>query len=244
MANNFSNSPPNLDDGELWLPSDIFVHEPPSKFNPHLHHHHLPFTCMDDLAPRFAALSLPKHHQKLPKVTNFQRLKEPVRYGSVHGAGLGQNSYGFRNGPFLAGTKPVYEFQFLKPTQAQVHLKVLMLLSSYEPSFHFSVEARVRSLQRQQQNRLFQNRGLPFEANGFNNYKLGLGGGLVRESGGTGVFHPRIVNTPFDSTKKQSMRNRQPQEMMKSMKRVGVVKQEDCYYNLPPEMGFHRDWTW
>ena len=62
-----------------------------------------------------------------------------------------------------------------------------------------------------QQNRLVQNRVFPFQANGFNNTtnKFGLGGGLVRESGGTGVFHPRIVNTNpnvtiFYSKKKKS----------------------------------------
>ncbi|XVF07552.1 hypothetical protein REPUB_Repub06bG0148900 [Reevesia pubescens] len=243
MENEFSNFPPNLDDGELWLPSDIFLNEVPSKFKPHLHHHHHHhrLSCMDDLAPRFAALSLPKHLQKLPKATNFVRLKEPVCYGSMNGTGfeVGQSLYGFRTGPFYGGTKPVYEFQFLKPTQAQVE--------SY-------VESRARVLQRQQ-NRHVQNRVLPFKANGFNHNKFGLGGGLVRESGGTGVFHPRIVNpnpnsTTFDSKKKQSLRNRQSQEiqvstrLMNSMKRVSVGKQEGCYYHLPPEMGLPRDWTY
>lgn len=241
MANGFSNFPPNVDDGEHWLPSDIFVNEVPSKFTPPHLHHRPPFSCMDDLAPRFAALSLHNHHQKLPKATNFERLKEPVRYRSMNGTGfdMGPSLYGFRTGPFIGGTKPVYDFQLLKPTQAQVQ--------SY-------VEARARVLQRQQ-NRLVPNRVLPFQANGFNNTtpKLGLGGGLVRDSGGTGVFHPRIVNSnpnaTIDSKKKQSLKNRQPQEVqvsqqMNSMKSVGVGKQEDCCYHLPPEMGLPRDWTY
>ncbi|XWS59398.1 hypothetical protein CRYUN_Cryun08bG0118200 [Craigia yunnanensis] len=241
MANEFSNFPPNLDDGELWLPSDVFFNEVTSKFKPHLHHH-LPFSCTDDLASRFAALSLPKHQQKLPKATNFKMLKEPFRYGPMNGTGfeVGQSLYGFRTDPFLGWSKPVYEFQFLKPTQAQVE--------SY-------VEARARVLQRQQ-NRLVQNRVLPFQANGFNKNtnKFGLGGGLVRESGGTGVFYPRIVNTnpnatTLDSKKKQSLRNRQSYEIQvsrqkNSMKKVGVGKQEDCYYHLPPEMELPRDWTY
>ncbi|XP_017976337.1 PREDICTED: uncharacterized protein LOC18598392 [Theobroma cacao] len=238
MANELSNSPPNLDDGELWLPSDIFLNEAPSKFKPLLPHH-LPFSCMDDLAPRFASLSLPKHQQKLPKATNFERLKEPVCCGSMNGSGFkgGQSLYGFRTGPFLGGTKPVHEFQFLKPTPAQVE--------SY-------VEARARVLQRQQ-NRLIQNRVFPFQASGFNANKYGLGGGLVRECGGTGVFHPRTVNTDLNASttfhykKKQSVRNRQLQEsQVSSMKRVGVTvaKQEDCYYHLPAEMGLPRDWTY
>ncbi|XWS43346.1 hypothetical protein CRYUN_Cryun16bG0095100 [Craigia yunnanensis] len=241
MANELSNFPPNLDDGELWLPSDIFLNEVPSKFKPHLHHH-LPFSCMDDLASRFAALSLPKHQQKLPKAANFQTLKEPVRYGSTNGTGfeVSQSLYGFTTSPFLGGIKPVYEFQFLKPIQTQVE--------SY-------VESRARVLQRQQ-NRLVENRVLPFQENGFNNApnKFGLGSGLARESGGTGVFHPRIVNTNpnatiFYSKKKQTLRNRQSQgiqasRQMNSMKRVGVGKQEDCYYHLPPEMGLPSDWTY
>ncbi|KAE8726642.1 Detected protein of unknown function [Hibiscus syriacus] len=236
MANEFLNFPPNLDDGELWLPSDIFLNDVPSKIKPHLHHHNsrrLPFSCMEDLASRFAALKLPKHHQKLSKAVNFERVQEPVCYGTVNRSGLeaGQSFYGFRSGPFLGGTKPVYECQFVKPTQAQVE--------SY-------VEARARVLQRLQ-NRLFQNRDLPFQANGFNNYKHRLGGGLVRTSGGTGVFHPRVLNSTFDSEKKQGLRNRQSQEIqvsreMKAMKGVSIVKQEDCHYHLPPEMGFPRDW--
>ena len=48
--------PPNLDDGELWLPSDIFPEEVPSKFGTH----HLPseFAYMNDIARHFAALTL------------------------------------------------------------------------------------------------------------------------------------------------------------------------------------------
>ncbi|KAE8657779.1 Detected protein of unknown function [Hibiscus syriacus] len=192
MANEFLNFPPNLDDGELWLPSDIFLNEVPSKIKPRLHHHnspYLPSSCVEDLASRLAALKLPKHHQKLPKAINFERLQEPVCYGTVNRSGLeaGRSFFGLRNGPFLGETKPDYECQFVKPTQAQVE--------SY-------VEARARVLQRQQ-NRLFQNRDLPFQAKGFNNNKFGLGGGLVRASGGTGVFHPRVLNTTFDSEKKQ-----------------------------------------
>lgn len=234
MVDEVSNFPANLNDGELWLPADIFPNEVPSKFKPH-HHLHLPFSCMDNLALRFAALSLPKHQQKLPKATNFERLKEPVRCGSMSGTGFEvgrQSLYGFRAGPFLGRDKPDYEFQFFEPTQAQV--------DSY-------VEARARVLQRQ------QNRVLPFQVIGFNNTKFGLSGGLVRKSGGTGVFHPRINTNPnsaaFDTKKRQSLRNSQSQEVqvsrqMNAVKRVGVGKQEDCYYHLPPEMGLPSDWTY
>ncbi|OMO68577.1 hypothetical protein COLO4_29583 [Corchorus olitorius] len=156
---------------------------------------------------------------------------------------MGQSLYGIRNGPLLAGAEPGYELPFLKPTQAQVESYV-------------EARARARVLQRQQ-NRLVPNRVLPFQASGFNTNKLGFGGGSVRESGGTGVFHPlvRANNsnsnaTVFDSRKKQTGRHRQSQEiqfarqMNAAMKRVVVGKQEDCYYHLPPEMGLPRDWTY
>lgn len=52
----------------------------------------------------------------------------------------------------------------------------------------FHLETRARVLQRQQ-NRLLQNQIYPFQAN-----VIGLGYGYMKESGGTGVFHPRIVN--------------------------------------------------
>lgn len=59
--------PPNLDDGELWLPSDIFPEEVPSKFGTH----HLPseFAYMSDIARQFAAFTLlqpPQTHPKHP----------------------------------------------------------------------------------------------------------------------------------------------------------------------------------
>lgn len=52
----------------------------------------------------------------------------------------------------------------------------------------FHLETRARVLQRQQ-NRLLQNQIYPFQEN-----VIGLGCGYMKESGGTGVFHPRIVN--------------------------------------------------
>lgn len=48
--------PPNLEDGELWLPSDIFLNEVPSKYNPYR------ISCMEDFAGHFAALSLLQNH--------------------------------------------------------------------------------------------------------------------------------------------------------------------------------------
>lgn len=52
------------------------------------------------------------------------------------------------------------------------------------------METRPRVMQRHRNP--LQNRLDPFQGSGFG--VRGSGGGIVRESGGTGVFHPRIVN--------------------------------------------------
>jgi hypothetical protein len=58
---------------------------------------------------------------------------------------------------------------------------------------------------RSQQNRV-QNRHLPFQGtSGFGS------GGFVKESGGTGVFHPRILNTTTNSTTTSDTRRKQGQ---------------------------------
>ncbi|KAJ6743189.1 hypothetical protein OIU85_017182 [Salix viminalis] len=75
-------------------------------------------------------------------------------------------------------------------------------------------------------------------------------GGLMKESGGTGVFHPRIVNpTTRTSTKvlkkKQAAvgpRNRQESPLTRQPN--DRSKQEDYNYQLPPEMALPQDWSY
>ncbi|KAL4342440.1 hypothetical protein GQ457_08G017600 [Hibiscus cannabinus] len=227
MANEHSNFATNLGDGEICLPSQVFFNDAPSKCKPHLYHHHPPVSCMDDLAQRLSAFTLPNMPNP-PKANNFEKL---IRYGSMNATGndVSRSLHGCRPGPFLGGTKPAYEVQFLKPAKARVE--------SY-------VEARARALQRQQR-RLVQNRTLPFQPNGFSNCnKFGLSGGFVRESGGTGVFHPRIVetcpnHTTFGSRKKQTLQL-QENEMSSGKQQ----QHKDCYYHLPPEMELPGEWTY
>ncbi|GLT94788.1 hypothetical protein SLE2022_125110 [Rubroshorea leprosula] len=231
--------PPNLDDGETWFPSNFFFNEVPSEFRPRHHHHHhrLPHSCMDDLADQFASLFLPKQQQNLP--SNLERSKPPVghapvskiplctRGGNSGGFEVGQRLQGFADGSFSGGSNPVYEFQSMKPIRIPVD---------------GDLGTRAIILQRQQ-NRLLRNRVLPFHGSGF-----GLGGGPVRESGGTGVFHPRIVtNAPSDPKRRQGMRNRHAQEIqitqhLNSLGTLGVSNQEDCHYHLPSEMGLPRSY--
>ncbi|PON97420.1 hypothetical protein TorRG33x02_068870 [Trema orientale] len=245
--------PPNPDDGELWLPSDIFLNEVPSKRG--LHH----FSCMDDLAQRLATLTFLKQGSlsKPPLKT------PPNRFGAVpvqpnrFPQKCSKPGNGFENGQSLYGYKLVhnrgnsaelfYEYPLQKPVQAQVNV---------------FLETRARVLQKQQ-NRL-RNQLLPCRE------KSGLGvGGFVRLSGGTGVFHPRVSNTttattssPASSTafssalvkKKQVFRRRQENQVLsqRNSTRVVGVHKEDSRHQLPPppppppppEMGLPQDWTY
>ncbi|CAL5356998.1 unnamed protein product [Camellia sinensis] len=225
--------PPNLDDGELWLPSDIFpLEEIPSKFT-------RPYY-PSDLAHRFAALAFLDRHR------NQTQRFGPVRYDSMGslptgylaidgGFGVG-NGLGFHGLNLWVGSRPVYyPHQIINPVQPQVE------------SF---METRARVLLREQ-NRLLQNRLLE------NQQRTGLGmrgggGGFVREYGGTGVFLPRAAvsattTTAADSRRRQSVRNKKETKVIphgNPMKMDVVGKQEECHYHLPPDMGLPQDWTY
>ncbi|KAJ0027676.1 hypothetical protein Pint_36154 [Pistacia integerrima] len=226
--------PPNLDDGERYLPSDIFINERPR--------HRL----VDDVAHHFNALSFLQqtHHPPPPPEFQFQfeRSKPPVRgttlphghFGAVNG-GL---QFGQRLRPYDTGSfsKPALDLHILKSTPPQVEC--------------YKEPRTTRVLQKQQNRLLQQNQNRVVLRGGF-----GFNGGLVRESGGTGVFHPRIIKTTNTTTatatstdaKKKVVRNRQDIQAMQqrnSMKRVGVSKREDCHYHLPADMGLPRDWTY
>ncbi|XP_012074333.1 uncharacterized protein LOC105635822 isoform X2 [Jatropha curcas] len=238
--------PPNLDDGELYLPSDIFLTEVPSKYNPYR------LSCMEDLATHFASLSLLKNQPSStpsrppPKPPLNYQVKMAVRDlsanhlpaghvgfnggGGVAGVEIGQRLYGYGNGSFLARSEPFYEFQVQPQVDSYLDTRPMLLQRPRTP---------------------IQNRVYPFRGSGF---EFGGGGGRRgRESGGTGVFHPRIVHnstndSPFnaDYKRKQGVRNKQEiqvnSQQRNSMRRVS--KEEDCYYHLPPEMGLPQDWTY
>ncbi|GMY25372.1 hypothetical protein FCV25MIE_20614 [Fagus crenata] len=225
--------PPNLDDGEVWLPSDIFVNEVPNRFT--THHHHL--SCMDDLAlaQRFAAFTFLQTHRNVSKPhlnnpspnSNSERFGPAVRYGR---APQEQDYYylslnGSRTGSAFHGHN-----QLMEPPQ---------------PQGVGNLRARVL---RSQQNRV-QNRHLPFQGtSGFGS------GGFVKESGGTGVFHPRILNTTANSTttsdsrRKQALRNSQEIQVTQQGSyhkgNIGVGKQRESHHYLPPEMVLPQDWTY
>ncbi|PSS21457.1 Vegetative cell wall protein like [Actinidia chinensis var. chinensis] len=229
--------PSNLDDGELWLPSEIFHNE---------------LSSMEDLAQRVAALAFleRRRSQTLPKPPpNLVRFIPPVRYGSASSlpdgcfgfnGGFGLGLYGFGVEGLWTGYRPVYSVQ---------------VVNSVQPQVECVVEARARVLSREQnrvlQNRVWERPVLPLQGRG-------LGGGLEREYGGTGVFLPRIGTTKtttrartttstLNVRSQQSVRNRQEIQVIphrSPIKMVDVRKQEECHYHLPPEMGLPQDWTY
>ncbi|KAK2655404.1 hypothetical protein Ddye_008456 [Dipteronia dyeriana] len=211
--------PPNLDDGDLYLPSDIFLNQKiPTRFNPN----HRNLSYMDDLAHHFTALSLlrqtlPNPPLKIPY--NSQRLMRPPLRTHVVNPLRPPNYYARHGSLQLEVAHSPFSAPIPTPTSSE------------------------RVVQWQQLNRLVQqNRVLSNQGNGF-----GFRGGLRRESGGTGVFHPHPRINTTDAKKKQSLRDReelQKNEQRNSIKRVGVSKRNDCYYHLPPDMGLPRDWTY
>ncbi|XP_010246895.1 PREDICTED: uncharacterized protein LOC104590069 [Nelumbo nucifera] len=226
--------PPNLDDGELWIPSDIFPDEVSTKFSPEFPSE---ITYMEDLAHQLATFALLERNQTVanppPNLPpNLEYFRRQGRYGAVAPPRTGF-SFGFGRGPtaghhlfssgnegFPAGSRPVYQYRPMKPVHAQV-----------ESSVH---QPGDRSLQKQQQNQ-GQNRFLPFQVNG-----SGMGG-LVREYGGTGVFLPRIATTA-DVKKKQSGKTGEENQQKSCNKKVALEKQEA--FQLSSEMGLPQDWTY
>ncbi|CAK9152956.1 unnamed protein product [Ilex paraguariensis] len=246
--------PPNLDDGEMWLPSDIFpIDEVPSKLKPRNYSSEL--LCMEEIAQRFAVFASLERNRtqsfnKPHTYLELERFREPVRYGSVGsfpggycvgvngGTRVGYGGHGWGNGGVLTGSRPVYQYELLNPVQFQ---------------FESFMEARVRGLQRQQvrfmQNRIMGRRFLPLQGNG-----IGVGnngGGVLREYGGTGVFLPRMATTTTtndnsDARKRNSVRNRQDAQFypQRNVISVNVRKQEEGHCHLPPDMGLPQYWTY
>ncbi|KAF9680811.1 hypothetical protein SADUNF_Sadunf06G0160200 [Salix dunnii] len=184
----------HLDDDEAKhrLPSYMFLSEViPSKFPSNSHY----FSSKMDFHLPTSLQNKPDgniYRPPAPKATPCSQCISPVvpdvsvnhllpRYhdlGFNRGAEVGQRLYGNGTGQLCSRFDPVYSFQV----------------------DDFYLETRTRVLQKQQ-NRLLENRIYPFQGN-----VLGLGGGggcLMKESGGTGVFHPRIVNPATRTSTKQ-----------------------------------------
>ncbi|XAR69821.1 hypothetical protein NMG60_11001546 [Bertholletia excelsa] len=257
--------PPNLDDGELWLPSDIFPQEVPSKFS----RPHFPsdLAYMENLARRHAALaSLETNQNRTASILarrraalasletdqnrtastpppNLLRIALPLAHratsyvpplrrsynaGSDATRGRGQG-YGMER--LRAGFGPAYYCPIRNPVQPQAE-------SFREPRPGFM--------------QIQQNRVLAPRAN-----RVGVGGaGFVRDSGGTGVFHPRIATSSAatnsfttsasNAGKRPGLENKQEDQaiaLRNSIRRADVEK-HDLYHQVPPDMGLPQDWTY
>ncbi|XP_010262986.1 PREDICTED: uncharacterized protein LOC104601385 isoform X2 [Nelumbo nucifera] len=215
---------PNLDDGELWLPSDIFPDEVSAKFSPEFP---CELTYMEDLARQLAAYALLERNQNAFRRPRQHSSVAPPRTGFGLGFGGnptfgvgGRHLYASGNYCFSPGSLPVYQVRPMKPVQPQVEGCVQ--------------QPRARVLQSQRQNQV-QNSFFPFQVNG------SVTGGFVREYGGTGVFLPRIA-TSADVKKKQNVKNGEEYQQRPSIRKVGLGKQEG--FKPPSEMGLPQDWTY
>ncbi|KAJ8899264.1 hypothetical protein K2173_017297 [Erythroxylum novogranatense] len=225
--------PPNLGDGKFWLPSGIFVNEiGPSKYGSlsrvdnHQHARHL------------AALSLLQNHalsncrkptqclaQRVQPVAgdfSVNRVVPPGCFRFHGGVQLGQRLLGYETISLFAGSDPFCEFRM-----------------QVKPQVGSCMETRARAVCVQRQHK-------GHRTHSFNG--SGLGPGVVKESGGTGVFHPRTVRpTTFPGArKKQGTTQEIPVTRQRNHMTTEAASklQEDCYYHLPPGMGLPQDWTY
>ncbi|XP_042475568.1 uncharacterized protein LOC122057513 isoform X2 [Macadamia integrifolia] len=226
--------PPNLDDGELWLPSDIFPDEVSPMISPKFPSE---LTYMEDLAQQLAAYALLERNQNTAKpfpnlVPNLES-KQQSRYGTnvapryglgigfggVHDVGHRQNHYApvTVNGGFRVGLTQVYRYRTMSPSQAQVE--------------NFLRARVLQGLQNQNQNRL-----LPFQVNGMGT------GGFGRESGGTGVFLPRLATT-LDVKKKHHCVKKGEEAKQRHPIRKAVVEKHERLQSSP-EVRLPQDWTY
>ncbi|XP_043689322.1 uncharacterized protein LOC122640230 isoform X2 [Telopea speciosissima] len=226
--------PPNLDDGELWLPSDIFPDEVSSKIRPKFSPE---LTYMEDIAQQISAYALLERNQIVAKpplnlVPNLE-IKRQSRYGTVTAPqtrfgfgfrgvhGVGHNDYvSVNEDRFRVGLGQIYQYRSMSPVQSQVE--------NY-------LQARARVSQRLQNHNQGQNHFLPFQVTGSSI------GGFVRESGGTGVFLPRVATT-VDVKKKHGVKKGEETKQRQPNKNNDVEKQERL--QLSPEVRLPQDWTY
>ncbi|CAN6439066.1 unnamed protein product [Victoria cruziana] len=182
--------PPNVEDGELWLPSDVFPDEfyrPNLRATAKLEEEASPceFTSsMEELAHQLAFAILDDAHQQhlhvpdpLPHIPPFYQVK-PQR--GVQGyTRLGYSGFQVWD----LGNGSVHE-TVKKPVLSSAQLLV-------KPAHNQNaLVGRSRS----------QSRGLPFRV-------VGSGAsGFIRESGGTGVFLPRVAHSDTGIKRKPCMR--------------------------------------
>ncbi|GAB4856289.1 hypothetical protein Ancab_014217 [Ancistrocladus abbreviatus] len=249
--------PPNLDDGELWIPSDILPEELGPSYSSTSscnHHHHQQQQQVEDLARHFSTMALLDHRPQ--KASKILLPSPPQRSGPAaiqHLGAASQVTPGYcvtlrpevdlgLNGRLGTGLgnlaqDPLLEYRLVKPVQRQA-----------EGSMETTRAAANRQLQTQQ-NRPRTSQG----------GEVKLGGGFKRDCGGTGVFLPRIASTVaaalsthetthVDGAKrKQGMRSGQHAQSRKqgeTGKRVSSDKRKEYQRQFPSDLALPKDWTY
>ncbi|XP_068663986.1 uncharacterized protein [Aristolochia californica] len=219
----------NLDDGELYLPSDIFPDE--------TFYHRRPvseptgLTHMEELAQQLAALAMLDSPAPAvrPPPGNFE-LTKSVRVGALYppaqtglgfqalqnvGNGHGHACLGGSHFPPVVG--PRYHYHYFHPGKL------------VQAPAHIIQRERARVLQRQPNP--MQNRVMPVR----------VGGSGTREYGGTGVFLPRVINAESRRKPSSGMKNTEPRKQ--TMKNDGPGRQGKPY-PFSSETGLPQDWTY
>lgn len=223
---------PISDDGELYLPSDIYPDEiictqqnPTNNTIRNRPEFPCELTYMEDLAQQLAALALLERNlaQWAPKPppSAVQVFGPGHRLQSGFGPeGYSANSKctvsGMRSTDFLPGSRPIQQLYPVEPSHMQVE--------NY-------AHARSRFLQNQQLYPV-KNRVLPCQPGN------GTGtGGIFRGSGGTGVFLPRVVASSW-IRKKPNMKYGEENSA------TGTVGRGMAFQHPSSDMGLPQDWIY
>ncbi|KAL5709171.1 hypothetical protein ACHQM5_019889 [Ranunculus cassubicifolius] len=233
--------PPNLDDGELWLPSDIL---PDSKKVEENGVEMFPseLTYMEELAQQLSSYALLEQQQtQTKKITTTKKSPTPevIPFGSFEPNRVNNGGFNKVGGNRNRGTGVVHSVYASDQGGFRVELT---------PGYHHVppirpvvitqgkgfVQSRGRVLQKQQ-NQGGGNYFLPYMANG---------GGFVK---GTGVFLPRIETTVNGASKKQGVKNdenyyRVPVKRNSNKNSVG--KKEGLGLKATTDMGLPPEWTY
>ncbi|XP_057535492.1 uncharacterized protein LOC130813667 [Amaranthus tricolor] len=228
--------PANLDDGELWIPSDIFPTDDAL-------HHNRPTSdvFLEDLSRQLSKINfqsvIPQRLGISGNVTQFGAVTIPSPNAS-YGQTPGPNRVDRRLFNSISG--PVHQSLGVPGLPFPVHEPVAEHLMETRNS-------RSRPVHFQQQNQLS-----PFQANAC---RFGYGPGLIRHSSrsstssGTGVFIPQATHNSAINSGSGKNRTGVPRTgvmpQRRPAKKLALRKLEDCYHPLPsPEIGLPEEWSY
>ncbi|PIA54362.1 hypothetical protein AQUCO_00900714v1 [Aquilegia coerulea] len=254
--------PPNLDDGEVWVPSDILLDGKKSdQIKPMKEEEKFPseLTYMEELAQQLSSnafLHQQQQQQQTQTQTKTTKLPNPnlqvevnpfIQIGSfkpnqtrlsfevISNGGNGGNIV---NGGIVRGTGVVHS------VYAQGGFRVELTPDHHLPPVKPAITTTITQgknfvqarggVYHKQQNQ-GRNSFLPFQANV---------GGFVK---GTGVFIPRVETTStIEARKKQGVRNEENQCRMPVKKNAknAVGKKEVVGLNAPPDICLPQEWTY